>query len=298
VTPAALADMVRTVAHDLLADRGLDTSMLPAAVTVARPRNPEHGDYATAIALQTGGVASREFAGWLAEALRGAEGLRSAEVAGPGFLNLRLATGAQARIVDEVLTAGESYGTAGMPAGIDPQHVAARTRTGTMVAMTDLVETLGADAARYAALRCSPGMPVDVERWSRRTDGNPLFVVQYAHSRLAALDRNAAELGVTAEGADVSLLGHEREGALIATLAEFGRIVTQAAQRGEPHRIARYLEQLAGTFHEFSDTCRVLPMGDEEPGPRHGARLALCRATRQVLANGLRLLGVTAPERM
>ncbi len=288
--------MVRAVAHDVLADRGLHRVVLPATVTVERPRNPEHGDYATTIALQTDGVAPREFAGWLAEALRGAEGLRSAEVAGPGFLNLRLATGAQAGIIDEVLAAGESYG--GAPARIAPEHGPVRTRAGTMMTMPELVETLGADAARYALLRCPPGTPIDVERLSRRTDDNPLFVVQYAHSRLVALGRNATDLGVTAAGADVSLLRDQREGELIATLAEFGRVVAAAAQRREPHRVARYLEQLAGAFQEFSAGCRVLPMGDEEPGPRHGARLALCHATRQVLANGLRLLGITAPERM
>ncbi|MGH4005911.1 MAG: DALR anticodon-binding domain-containing protein, partial [Pseudonocardiaceae bacterium] len=90
----------------------------------------------------------------------------------------------------------------------------------------------------------------------------------------------------------------EREGELIRTLGEFPRIVTSAAQLREPHRVARYLEQLAGAYHRFYDTCRVLPLGDEQPGPLHAARLACSDATRQVLANGLGLLGVSAPERM
>lgn len=298
MTPAALADLVHTVARDVLADRGLHRVVLPHTVAVERPRNREHGDYTTPIALQTEGVASREFAGWLADALRDAEGLRSADVAGPGFVNLRLATGAQARVVDEILAAGDSYGTAGAPPHFDPEHASVRTRAGSVVTTAELVDALGADAARYVLLGRFPGATVDVERWSRRTDDNPLFVVQYAHSRLAALGRNAADLGVTAARAGLSLLCHERERELIATLAEFGRIVSQAAHRREPHRVARYLEQLAHTVDEFTAGCRVLPMGDEQPGPRHGARLALCHATRQVLANGLRLLGVTAPERM
>ncbi|MGH3835568.1 MAG: DALR anticodon-binding domain-containing protein, partial [Pseudonocardiaceae bacterium] len=98
--------------------------------------------------------------------------------------------------------------------------------------------------------------------------------------------------------AQLGLLGHEREGELIRTLGEFPRIVVSAAQLREPHRVARYLEQLAGAYHRFYDTCRVLPLGDEQPGSLHAARLALSEATRQVLANGLGLLGVSAPERM
>lgn len=273
MTPAALADLVRTVAHEVLVDRGVHGAELPATVTVERPHNREHGDYATTVALQTDGVASREFAEWLAEALRGADGLRSAEAAGPGFLNLRLTPGTQTRIVDEMLAAGDGYGTAGTPPRFDPERAPVRTRAGAMVTMAELVE-------------------------APRTDDNPLFVVQYAHSRLAALARNAVDLGVTAEGADLSLLRDEREGELIATLGEFGEVVTRATRRDEPHRLARYLEQLADAFHEFAGSCRVLPMGDERAGPRHDARLALCHATRQVLANGLRLLGVSAPERM
>jgi arginyl-tRNA synthetase len=264
VTPAALADLVRSVAHDVLAGRGLDTAVLPGTVTVQRPRSPEHGDYATSVALQTARkveVAPREFAGWLAEALRGSDGVRSVEVAGPGFLNLWLAAGAQGEIVRQVLAEGARYGTGD-------------------------------------ALVASPTSETDVELWSRRTDDNPVCHVQYAHSRLAALGRGAAELGLSAEGADLALLTHEREGELIRTLGEFGRIVAGAAELREPHRVARYLEQLTAAYHRFDDTCRVLPIGDEEPGPLHTARLVLCAAARQVLANGLHLLGVRAPERM
>ena len=125
--------------------------------------------------------------------------------------------------------------------------------------------------------------------------------MQYAHARLSAILRNAADLGLApAEGDafDPGLLAHEKEGDLLRALAEFPRVVAAAAQLREPHRVARYLEDTASAFHKFYDTCRVLPMGDEEPAPIHGARLLLVEATRTVIANGLRLLGVSAPERM
>ncbi len=548
MTPAALADLVRSVAHDVLAGRGLDTAVLPATVTVERPRNPEHGDYATNVALQTAkqaGVAPRDFAGWLADALRSTDGVRSAEVAGPGFLNLRLAADAQGGIVRQVLDAGDRYGTGdalaghrvnlefvsanptgplhlgatrwaavgdalgrilafsggavtreyyfndagvqidkfvrsllaaarggptpgdgyqgdyindiaaevlrrepgaqwapdaeelfrrvgvglmfdaikkslhefgtdfdvwfheqslhdsgavdrvvaqltesdalyfadgawwlrssdhgddkdrpviksdGQPAyiagdiayyadkrargfdlclymlgadhhgyigrlkaaaaalGDDPATVEGligqmvnlvrdgvpvrmSKRAGTVVTMEDLVELVGVDAARYALIRSTVDSQIDIdaELWSKRTNDNPVFYVQYAHARLASLRRNAADLRLGTEGADLGLLTHEWEGELIRTLGEFGRIVASAAELREPHRVARYLEQLAAAYHRFYDSCRVLPMGDEEPGPLHAARLALCGAARQVLANGLGLLGVSAPERM
>ena len=548
MTPAALAELVRSVAHDVLTGRGLDPAVLPAMVTVERPRDPEHGDYATNLALQTGkraGVAPRVLGGWLAEALAQHPGVRSAEVAGPGFLNLRLAADAQGEIVAQVLAAGARFGAGrdlagrrvnlefvsanptgplhlgaarwaavgdalgriltfagaavtreyyfndagaqidrfvaslvaaasgqpvpadgyrgdyiydiatevlrsepgalqrsdrdevfrrvgvglmfdtikrslhefgtdfdvwfheqslhdsgavdaavarlkasgalyfadgawwlrsseygddkdrpvvksdGAPAyiagdiayyldkrargfdlcvyllgadhhgyigrlkavaaalGDDPATVevligqlvnlvregtAVRMskRAGTVVTMEDLVEAVGVDAARYALIRSSHASPIDIDLdlWSKRTNDNPVFYVQYAHARLASLARNAADLGISSKDVQLGLLGHEREGELIRTLGEFPRIVASAAQLREPHRVARYLEQLAGAYHRFYDTCRILPLGDEQPSLLHAARLALSHATRQVLANGLGLLGVSAPERM
>src|SRR5581483_823665 len=94
------------------------------------------------------------------------------------------------------------------------------------------------------------------------------------------------------------LLTDDREALLLGALGEFPRIVTSAAELREPHRIARYLEDLAGTYHRFYDACRVLPMGDEPATDLTCARLWLVEATRVVLANGLDLLGVRAPERM
>jgi arginyl-tRNA synthetase len=94
------------------------------------------------------------------------------------------------------------------------------------------------------------------------------------------------------------LLSHEREGDLLGALGEFPRVVASAAELREPHRVARYLEELAGTYHRFYDACRVLPQGDEEATDLTRARLWLVEATRVVVANGLGLLGVSAPDRM
>ena len=549
VTPAALADLVHAVALDVLRSHDLDTEVLPAEVTVERPRNPEHGDYATNLALQlakAAGIPPRDLAGWLAEGLAGSPGIDAAEVAGPGFVNVRLAADAQGAIVGDVLTAGESYGAGAEMAGrsvnlefvsanptgpihlghtrwaavgdalgrilaaqgakvtreyyfndagaqIDrfvaslvaaaqgeptppdgyggayigdvaatvlqqepdvltlppderdetfrrtgvglmfdeikrslhafrtdfdvflherelhdsgavdaaisrlrdsghlyerdgawwlrsselgddkdrvviksdgsPAYIAAdlgyylnkrargfdlliymlgsdhhgyitrlraaaaafgddpntvevligqlvnlvrngeplkmSKRAGTVITLDDLVEAVGVDAGRYAMIRSTVDatLDIDLDVWSRRTNDNPVFYVQYAHARLASLRRNAADLGIE-PGTDYGLLTHPREGELIRTLGEFGRVLRSAAELREPHRVARYLEGLAGAYHRFYDSCRVLPIGDEQPGPLHAARLALCSATQQVLANGLGLLGIDAPERM
>ncbi len=549
MTPALLADLVRTAASDVLTDHGLDLAALPDDVGVERPRNPEHGDYATNVALRTAkkaGVPPRELAGWLADVLAGRDGIASAEIAGPGFINLRLAADAQGEIVGEVLAAGASYGTgdeyaqtsidlefvsanptgplhlggarwaavgdalgrvlsargasvtreyyfndagtqielfvaslvaaaAGEPtpdngyggayiteiaeqvvaaepdalalppaerdevfrrAGVNlmfteikralhafgtdfdvwfheqslydsgavdaaverlkesgrlyaadgawwlrstefgddkdrvviksdgrPAYIAGdiaylldkrarghdlciymlgadhhgyiarlkaaaaaldddpavvevligqlvslvrdgrplrmSKRAGTVVTMDDLVDAVGVDAARYSLIRSSVDstLDVDVDLLTRRSNDNPVFYVQYAHARLASLARNAADLGVT-PGDAYGLLGHPREGDLIRTIGEFPAVVVSAAELREPHRVARYLESLASAYHKFYDACRVLPMGDEPITDLHRARLALCVAARQVLANGLGLLGVSAPERM
>lgn len=172
-------------------------------------------------------------------------------------------------------------------------------RAGTVVTIDDLVDAIGVDASRYALARYHSDSPIDIDLdlWAKATNDNPVFTVQYAHARVASLMRNAADLGVVAES-HPELLTHEKEGDLLRSLAEFPRVVKAAAELREPHRVARYLEELAGTYHRFYDSCRVLPRGDEETQPLHRARLVLVAATRTVLANGLDLLGVTAPERM
>ncbi|HET6652096.1 MAG TPA: arginine--tRNA ligase [Nocardioides sp.] len=176
-------------------------------------------------------------------------------------------------------------------------------RSGNIVTLDDLVDAIGVDAGRYALVRYSMDATIDIDLdlWARQTSDNPVFYVQYAHARLASILRNAADLGVssgTTASFDPSLLSHEKEGDLLRALAEFPRVVTSAAQLREPHRVARYLEDTASSFHKFYDACRVLPMGDEEPAPIHAARLLLVEATKTVLANGLGMLGVSAPDRM
>jgi arginyl-tRNA synthetase len=174
-------------------------------------------------------------------------------------------------------------------------------RAGNLVTLDDLVASVGADAGRYNLVRSSMDSPIDIDLdlWAAKTNDNPVFYVQYAHARLSSLQRNAADLGIDrGTEFDAGLLGHERETDLLAALGEFPRIVSAAAELREPHRVARYLEELAGTYHRFYDSCRVLPRGDEPVTPTTIARLWLCEATRIVLANGLSLLGVSAPTRM
>ncbi|OBI05882.1 arginine--tRNA ligase [Mycobacterium scrofulaceum] len=550
MTPADLAELLRSTASAVLTERGLDAAALPATVTVERPRNPEHGDYASNLALQLGkkvGANPGELAGWLAEALSQADGVASAEVAGPGFLNLRLEASAQAVIVNNVIDAGDTFGHSdllaghkinlefvsanptgpihiggtrwaavgdalgrllstqgaavereyyfndhgaqidrfassliaaakgeptpedgyagayindiaaqvlqkapdalslpaaemhetfreigvdlmfthikeslhefgtdfdvythedsmhtsgrvdqaiarlretnniyekdgatwlrtsafgddkdrvviksdGKPAyiagdiayyldkrqrgfdlciymlgadhhgyiarlkavaaafGDDPAHVEVligqmvnlvrdgqpvrmSKRAGTVITLDDLVDAIGVDAARYSLIRSSVDTPIDIDLalWSSASNENPVYYVQYAHARLSALARNAAELGLIPDTGHLELLSHDKEGTLLRSIGEFPRVLKTAASLREPHRVCRYLEDLAGDYHRFYDSCRVLPQGDEQPTDLHTARLALCQATRQVIANGLTILGVTAPERM
>ncbi len=554
VTPAALADLVRSSAVQVLTARGIDDTVLPEQVTIERPRNPDHGDYATNLALQVAkkaGLKPREFAEALAAAVAAADGVASAEVAGPGFLNFRLAAAAQGDIVRQVIEAGAAFGRGdalagtkinlefvsanptgpihlggtrwaavgdalgrvlgaqggevtreyyfndagaqidrfvrsliaaakgepapedgyaggyindiaaevikaepsalslpeqerhetfrrigiglmfteikdslhefgtdfdvyfhenslhesgavdaavqqlkdsgnlyfadgawwlksseygddkdrvvikqdGNPAyiagdlayfkdkrnrgfdlciymlgadhhgyiarlkaaaaafGDDPatvevligqmvnlvsdgKPVRMSKRAGTVITMEDLVEAVGVDPARYELIRYSVDstLDVDLDLLRKHSNDNPVYYVQYAHARLASLQRNAADLGIkSAESfsdVDFGLLTLPAEGDLIRTIGEFPEMVRRAADMREPHRIARYLEELAGAYHKFYTVGRVLPQGDEEVTPLTHARLALCEAARQVLANGLALLGVSAPERM
>jgi arginyl-tRNA synthetase len=172
-------------------------------------------------------------------------------------------------------------------------------RTGNIITLLDLVDEIGIDAARYALVRThiETNLDIDVDLWAKATSDNPVFYVQYAHARVSSILRNAGDLGLEPES-HPDLLTHEKEGELLRALAEFPRVVAAATALREPHRVARYLEDTAASYHRFYDNCRVLPMGDEEPGDLHRARLRLVEATQVVLANGLGLLGVSAPERM
>jgi arginyl-tRNA synthetase len=173
-------------------------------------------------------------------------------------------------------------------------------RAGTVVTMEDLTDAVGVDAARYALVRSSidSQLDIDLDLLGKRTNDNPVFYVQYAHARTRAVARNAEAAGVDRSAFDASLLVHETESELFGVLAEFPRIVLQATELREPHRIARYLEQLAGSYHRWYDNCRVIPLGDGQVEDVHRTRLWLNEATGQVLRNGLGLIGVAAPERM
>ncbi|PXW29926.1 UNVERIFIED_CONTAM: arginyl-tRNA synthetase [Williamsia faeni] len=550
MTPADLAVLLHAATSTVLTDHGLDVSALPDSVVVERPRNPEHGDYATNIALQLGkkvGANPRELAGWLATELISRDGIATADIAGPGFVNIRLAADAQNAVVANVLTGGEAYGTGmiydglkvnlefvsanptgpihlggtrwaavgdalgrvlsaagaavtreyyfndhgaqidrfarsllaaalGEPApedgyagayindiasqivaevpdalarpeadrletfrahgvdlmftqikqnlhefgvdfdvythenkmfdsgqvdkaivelkangnlyendgawwlrstafgddkdrvviksdgeaayiagdiayfkdkrdrgfdlciymlgadhhgyvvrlkaaaaalGDDPdrlevligqmvnlvkdgQPVRMSKRAGTVITLDDLVEAVGVDAARYSLIRSSVDVNIDIDLdlLVSQSNENPVYYVQYAHARLSAIGRNAETLGLVASTDHLELLVDPAEGDLIRTLGDFPAVVSTAAELREPHRICRYLESLASTYHKFYDRCRVLPQGDEEPTDIHAARLALCGATKQVVANGLAMVGVSAPERM
>ncbi len=182
----------------------------------------------------------------------------------------------------------------------DGEPVRMSKRAGTVVTLEDLVDAVGVDAGRYALVRSSADsqLDVDLDLLGRKTNDNPVFYVQYAHARTRSVARNAAESGVSTEAFDASLLTHETEGALLGILAEFPRVVRQAAELREPHRVARYAEELAGSYHRWYDNCRVTPLGDEAVSDLHRTRLWLNDATGQVLRNGLTLLGVSAPDRM
>ncbi|MGX9295007.1 arginine--tRNA ligase [Tsukamurella paurometabola] len=550
MTPADLSELLHATATTVLTERGLDASVLPERVTVERPRNPEHGDYSTNVAMQVAkkaGVNPRDLATWLAEALGSAAGIDEATVAGPGFLNIRLAADAQNQLVasileqagafghgtaldgalinlefvsanptgpvhlggarwaavgdslgrvleaqgaevtreyyfndhgaqidrfarsldaaarneptpedgyagdyigeiaatvvsetpgildlpdaerieafrasgvelmfahikrtlhefgtdfavftheDEMFTSGlvessveqlkaggslyekdgawwlraTDYGddkdrvviksdgdaayiagdiayikhkfdrgftlaiymlgadhhgyiarlkAAAAAMGYDPDRIEVligqlvnlvkdgkpvrmSKRAGTVITLDDLVEAVGVDAARYSLVRSSvdTSIDLDLDLLAQASNENPVYYVQYAHARLSAIARSAAELGIAPSTEHLGLLDHAREGDLVRTLGEFPAVAAGAASLREPHRVARYLEELAGAYHRFYGECRVLPLGDEEPTDLHRARVALCAATRQVLANGLALVGVSAPDRM
>ena len=183
----------------------------------------------------------------------------------------------------------------------DGQPLRMSKRAGTIVTIDDLVDAIGVDAARYALARYSLDSPIDLDLdvWTRRSNDNPVYYVQYAHARISSLLRNAAGSG-NHRGSqyDPGLLSHDRENDLLKALADFPSVVASAAELRQPHRVARYLEDLAGTYHRFNDACRVLPRDSGPIDALGRARLWLAEAARIVLANGLRLLGVTAPERL
>ena len=173
-------------------------------------------------------------------------------------------------------------------------------RAGTIVTLDDLVDAVGVDAGRYSLVRSSSDtqLDIDLDLLGKRTNENPVFYVQYAHARTCSVARNAATAGVERTAFAPELLTHDSESALLGVLQEYPRVVAQAAELREPHRIARYIEEVAGYYHRWYDSCRVIPLGDEPITDLHRTRLWLNDATGQVIRTGLGLLGVSAPERM
>ena len=182
------------------------------------------------------------------------------------------------------------------------QEVRLSKRAGNMITLEDLVDEVGVDAARYTLIRYPVDTPLtlEIELLTSHTNDNPVFYVQYAHARISSVLRSASEKNIDwlNNKFNPEVLATSQETELLTALSEFPRIVTTAAQLRQPHRVARYLEELATSYHSFYAACRVLPQIDESVTDETYARLMLCEATRQVLANGLDLLGVSAPQRM
>jgi arginyl-tRNA synthetase len=182
----------------------------------------------------------------------------------------------------------------------DGQPVRMSKRAGTVVTMEDLVEVVGVDAARYALTRSSINsmLDIDLDQLSKKTNDNPVFYVQYAHARTKQVANNAVSLGVDDSEFDPALLTHPSESELLGKLAQLPKVMAHSADERAPHLVARYLEEVAGAYHRWYDNCRVTPLAAMPVEPVHKTRLWLNSAASVVLANGLRVLGVSAPERM
>ena len=182
----------------------------------------------------------------------------------------------------------------------DGEPVRMSKRAGTVVTMEDLVEAVGVDAARYALTRSSINsmLDIDLDQLSKKTNDNPVFYVQYAHARTKQVANNAAQLSVDDSEFDPALLTHASESELLGKLAQLPKVMAHSATERAPHLVARYLEEVAGAYHRWYDNCRVTPLSEQPVEPVHRTRLWLNNAASVVLANGLRVLGVSAPERM
>ncbi|WP_405931003.1 ArgS-related anticodon-binding protein NrtL [Streptomyces sp. NBC_00827] len=310
-------------------DEGELSVAVPERAVVTSPGPGGCGDYATNIALQLArpaGRAPRQVAEILRTHLRGAAGVREVAITGPGFLNISLnreATQEVARtLVSEILKQSSRYGYA--HGGDDtlaghvialrvPHDTRAEVLADTLVRIiatqggraevhhaepVDLrpvpapedPASLGPDAARWALLHPAPhDRPRITADHLVQRESNPLFRVRYAYARTRALSRNAAALGFDSAPGDVS----EAQD-LLAPLAEYPRVLSAAATHRAPDRLARHLVTTADALLDFQHT--VLPLGDEKPSAAHRARLALAEAAGTVLAGGLSLLGISAPE--
>ncbi len=171
-------------------------------------------------------------------------------------------------------------------------------RAGVYVSLDELVDEVGADAARYTFLMRSKESPLDfdIELVKQQAPENPVYYVQYAHARICSILRRAGDEGLKANSDEATLgrLGHPSEVELMRRLAEYEETVPEAATARAPHRISRYVEELASVFSAFYRDCKVISQDEELTA----ARLALCLATKSVIADALGLLGVSAPDSM
>ncbi|MFJ2871422.1 ArgS-related anticodon-binding protein NrtL [Streptomyces sp. NPDC087298] len=327
------ADLSRTVLHAVRRAVAEDAlrAPVPARVRVERTRPGGRGEYACAVALQLAGPAAlpaRDVAAILRERVLHAPGIGDVEITGPGFLNFTLSAGAHGldAVVRTVGAHGTAYGHGDALAGtkvsfVPVEELRARVVTEAVerllrsqgatvgehamggealhvvpvpAADRDLFDRLGNDAARWALLRAAPhDRPRDTGGGALlvQQEGNPLFRVRYAHARIRALGRNARQLGFGAayeESVDAPELA--------ALLADHPAVLAAAARHREPDRVARQLEALAHAFFDFHDSASPLPVGDEKPSAAHRSRLAVAEAAGTVLAGGLSLLGISAPE--
>lgn len=319
------ADLSLTVLHAVrrAVDEGALRVDVPARVKVERPRPGGTGDYASSVALglaRPSGLDARAVAAILRERLHDSPGVRSVDITGPGFLNFTLEDGGQDRVVREILAAGASYGHSSVLSGSRVRLRAtdeprARLLTETVLrllrsqgarARVDLdgdesltarpapyeADLLGTDAARWALLRPAahdralPGAPLLVQH-----ERNPLFLVRYAHARSRRLVHNGAQLGIDPHYESSVDAPH-----LLALLGDHPDVLLSAARHRAPDRVARHLESLADAFLAYQHT--VLPLGDEKPSAAHRSRLALAEAAGTVLAGGLSLLGISAPDQI
>ncbi|MEJ5921672.1 arginine--tRNA ligase [Bifidobacterium thermophilum] len=201
----------------------------------------------------------------------------------------------------------------------DGKAVRMSKRAGNVVTIDDLVDAIGVDASRYSLARTDYNTSVDIDLnlLASHSNDNPVYYVQYAHARSCNVDRNAAEAQIDPTVADLALLDTETDGEVLAALAQWPATLAQAGDLRAPHRIAHYLEELAAAYHKWYNVERVVPMPltdleerkpeaerealriAKNPEPaRAAARLKLNDAVRTVIAAGLDLLGVSAPEKM
>ncbi|MFG1811235.1 ArgS-related anticodon-binding protein NrtL [Streptomyces sp. NPDC049040] len=332
MTPAELSWTVLSTVRRAVAADELRVAV-PEKVVVQRPPRPGCGDYATNVAMQLAGQAgrtAREVAEILAVRLAKEPGIAQVEIAGTGFLNITLSARAYADVVRQVREQGADYGRgdglAGETVTVVPEPPHAPRAALVAEVVNGLLRAAGAETAAGGRLEglsaAEPaqdpgarGLGPDATRWSLlrppaedtprpgpalldQREANPLFRVRYANARTRALLRNAHDLGVRVEAAARDPYRHPAETELLGLIADFPRVVETAARRRAPDRLARHLERLGDAFLRFQDECPALPKGDEKPSAVHAARVRLADATGIVLADGLHLLGISAPDHL